>query len=259
MDDADRQQKEAEIDRLRQALDEETRRCAETQRVLNRTNAEMEEFVSIAAHDLRQPLRDVAAFSQLLAETHAERLDSDGATFLGKIREGAAAMQSLLADIVDYWAAGSLDRTASVTDMEAVLRQALLSTETQIAERNAVVSHSPLPAAIGDFGALTKVLHHLIRNAIEYSGTPDPRIEITCRRKGADWLFSVADNGPGIEPAFHETVFGVFKRLHGREYPGSGLGLAFCRQAIEAGGGRIWIESTSGPGSMFCFTLPAAD
>jgi light-regulated signal transduction histidine kinase (bacteriophytochrome) len=231
---------EAEIERIRAALE-----------------AEFEEFVSMAAHNLREPLRDVASFSQLLAETYAGRLDPEAGVFLERIREGAARMQSLLADMVDYWAAGAGDRQPSPTDMEAVLSLALLSTDKQIAERSATVTHDPLPAVTGDFEILTKVLHHLIGNAIEYCGAPVPRVHISSRRADSDWVFSVADNGPGIDPAFQGRVFGVFKRLHGKEHPGNGLGLAFCKKAIEGHGGRMWLESTPGAGSTFYFTLPA--
>jgi chemotaxis family two-component system sensor kinase Cph1 len=233
---------EDELERLRKALD-----------------SEFEEFVSMAAHNLREPLRDVAAFSQLMAETYAGRLDSDAGVYLGRIREGAAGMQSLLADMVGYWAAGTGDRQLSSTDMEAVLRQALLCADKQITERSAIVSHDPLPAVTGDFEVLTKVLHHLIRNAIEYCDKPSPRIHISSRRVDLDWVFSIQDNGPGIDPAFHGRMFGVFKRLHGKEYPGNGLGLAFCKRSIEGLGGRMWMESTPGAGSTFYFSLSPDD
>jgi light-regulated signal transduction histidine kinase (bacteriophytochrome) len=241
MGDFDQDRMEVEIERVRTALE-----------------AEFEEFVSMAAHNLRDSLRDVAAFSQLMAETYDGRLDSDAAVFLGRIREGAARMQSLLADMVDYWAAGTGGRQSSPTDMEAVLRQALLSTDKQLTERSAIVTHDPLPAVAGDFEILTKVLGHLIRNAIEYCGAPSPRVHISSRRVDSDWVFSVADNGPGIDPAFQDRVFGVFKRLHGNELPGNGLGLAFCRKAIQWHGGRMWLESAPGAGATFYFTLPPA-
>jgi light-regulated signal transduction histidine kinase (bacteriophytochrome) len=241
MGDSDQNQAEVEIERIRAALE-----------------AEFEEFVSMAAHNLREPLRDVASFSQLMAETYAGRLDSDAAIFLERIQQGVARMQSLLADVVDYWAAGTGDRHASPTDMEAVLSQALLSTDNQITERSASVTHDPLPAVTGDFETLTKVLHHLIRNAIEYCGTPSPRVHVSSRRVDSDWVFSVADNGPGIDPAFRDRVFGVFRRLHGKEHPGSGLGLAFCKKAVQGQGGRMWLESTPGAGSIFYFALPAS-
>ena len=182
MGNSDQDRAEDEIERLRKALDAETQRCVEVQRQLDRANAEFEEFVSMAAHNLRESLRDVASFSQLMAETYAGRLDSDAGVFLERIQEGAARMQSLLADVVDYWATDTGDRQSSRTDMEAVLRQALLSTDKQIAERSAIVTHDPLPAVMGDFEILTKVLHHLIRNAIEYCDTPSPRVHISSRR-----------------------------------------------------------------------------
>lgn len=112
---------------------------------------------------------------------------------------------------------------------------------------------------MGDFEILTKVLHHLIRNAIEYCDTPAPRVHISSRRENGDWVFSVRDNGPGIDLAFQGRIFGVFKRLHGKEHPGNGLGLAFCKKAVEGHGGRIWVESTPGAGSTFYFTLLPAD
>jgi chemotaxis family two-component system sensor kinase Cph1 len=247
------------IDRLRQALDAETRRCLEVQGQLDRANAEFEHFVSMAAHHLRESLRDVASFSQLLAEAYAGRLHSDADVFLERIQEGAARMQSLLADVVDYWATGTDDRHSSRTDMEAVLRQALLCTDKQIAEWSAVVTHAPLPPVCGDFEVLTKVLHHLIKNAIEYCGKPSPRVHISSKRVDFDWVFSVEDNGPGIDPAFQSRIFEVFKRLHGKEHPGNGLGLAFCKKAIEWHGGRMWMASIPGAGSTFYFTLPPAD
>jgi light-regulated signal transduction histidine kinase (bacteriophytochrome) len=250
---------EVEIERLRLALDEETRRCLEVQRHMDRMNAEFEQFVSLAAHNLREPLRDVASFSQLLAETYAGRLDSNAIAFSERIQEGAARMQSLLADVVDYWATGAGDTQSSRTDMEAVLRQALLCADRQITECSAVVTHDALPTVCGDFDILTKVLHHLIRNAIEYCDKPSARVHISSKREGHECVFSVQDNGPGVEPEFQGRIFGVFRRLHGKQHPGNGLGLAFCKKAIEGHGGRMWIESTPGGGSTFYFTLPPAD
>jgi light-regulated signal transduction histidine kinase (bacteriophytochrome) len=258
MSDSHQNRMELEIERLRQALDAETRACLEVKRQLDQTSAVFEEFISMAAHNLRESLRDVVSFSQLMAETYASRLDSDAGVFLDRIREGTASMQSLLADVVDYWATDTGDRQSSRTDMEAVLRQALLVTDKQITERSAIVTHDPMPRVSGDFDILTKVLHHLIRNAIEYCGAPSPRVHISSRPVDPDWVFSVADNGPGIDPAFQDRVFAVFKRLHGKEYPGNGLGLAFCKKAIAWHSGRMWLESTPGAGSTFYFTLPAS-
>ena len=211
----------------------------------------------MAAHNLRQSLRDIASYSQLMSETYASRLDSDAGVYLGRIQEGAADMQSLLADVVDYWATADGERLSTRTDMEAALRQALLFTGKQITERSAFVTHDPLPAVTGDFEILTKVLKHLIGNAIAYCGAASPRVHISSRRVALDWVFSVADNGPGVEPAFQGRIFEAFRRLHGKDYPGNGLGLAFCKKAIEGHGGQVWVESAPGAGSTFYFTLPA--
>lgn len=243
----------------RTTLDAETRRCLELQRQLDRANAEFEEFVSRAAHNLRESLREVASYSQLMAETYAGRLDSDAGVFLARIREEAARMQSLLAGVVDYWAADTGGGPFSPTDMEAVLRQALLLADKLITERSAILTHDPLPLVCGDFEILSKVLHHLIGNAIEYCGTPSPRVHVSSRRSDLEWVFSVQDNGPGIDPAFQGRVFEPFRRLHGKEHPGNGLGLAFCKRAIERQGGRMSVESTPGAGATFYFSLPPAD
>jgi light-regulated signal transduction histidine kinase (bacteriophytochrome) len=231
----------------------------ELRRQLDRVNADFEEFISMAAHHLRQSLRDVTAYSQLMSQTYAARLDSDAAVFLARIQDGAASMESLLADAVDYWAVCDGGLQSARTDLEAALGQALLFADKQITERRAVVTHDPLPVVTGNFEMLTKMLHHLIENAIEYCLAPSPRVRISSRRVDLDWVISVEDNGPGIEPAFQDRVFETFKRLHGKEHPGNGLGLAFCRKVIEWHGGRMWIESTPGAGSTFFFTLPAAD
>lgn len=256
MEISDRNLPESEIERLRQALDAETERCLEVQKQLDQANADFEEFVSLAAHHLRESLRDVAANSQLISETYACRLDSAADLFLSHIRDGVARMQSLLTDMVEYGVTESRDRQLSRTDMETVL---LLAMDKQRNNGKAVVTHDPLPAVMGDSALLSKVLEHLLRNAVEYCGTVQPRVHVSCQRENRELVFSVKDNGPGIDPAFHNRVFGVFKRLHEKDFPGTGLGLAFCKKAIEWNGGRIWVESTPGAGATFYFTLPPAD
>ena len=256
MDRSDRNLPEDQIEGLRQALDAETERCLQLQKQLKQANANFEEFVSIAVHHLRESLRDVTANSQLMAETNVGRPDSDADRCLGHIQEGVARMQSLLTDMVEYAVTDAGNRRPSRTDMEAVL---LLSIDKQLNDGSAAVTHDPLPAVMGDAEILTKVLKHLIGNAVKYCGTPHPRVHISSKRENQEWVFSVRDNGPGIDPAFHKRIFGVFKRLHGKEWPGTGLGLAFCQKAIERRGGRIWVESTPGQGSTFYFTLPPAD
>jgi light-regulated signal transduction histidine kinase (bacteriophytochrome) len=259
MDNSNRRRLEGEIESLREALDAETRRRLQVEKRLERAGAEFEEFVSTAAHNLRESLRAVGSYSQLLAEVYAGRLDSNADLFLGRIQDGVSAMQSLLSAVVDYWAAGTGDRQPSRTDMEAVLRLALLGAGKQVRDARAIVTHDPLPAVMGDFETLVKLLGQLIGNAVKFRGTLPLRVHISCKREDLEWVFWVQDNGLGIDPAFRDRVFGVFKRLHGKEYPGNGLGLALCKKAIEWHGGRIWMESAPGEGSTVYFTLPPAD
>jgi len=236
---------EAEIEHLRKEL--------------ARANAEFEDFVSMAAHNLRESLRDVAANSQLLVETYASPRDSEAGVFLERIQDGAARMRSLLSDVVDYWTASPIEPQLSPTDMEAVLDGALLCLDRQIRQRGAIVTHDPLPRVRGDFEMLSKVLQHLIRNGIEFCDGPSPHVHVSYRREDAEWVFSVKDNGPGIEPEFQRHVFAAFRRLHGKEHPGNGLGLAFCRKTIERFGGRMWLESMPDVGSTFYFTASPVD
>jgi signal transduction histidine kinase len=158
--------------------------------------------------------------------------------------------------MVEYGVTESGDRQVLRTDMEAVL---LLAIDQQRNNGSAVITHAPLPAVMGDSAMLSTVLKHLLRNAVEYCGTVPPRVHVSCKRGDRELVFSVKDNGPGIDPVFHKRIFGVFKRLHEKEYPGTGLGLAFCKKAIEWHGGRIWVESIPGAGATFYFTLPPAD
>jgi light-regulated signal transduction histidine kinase (bacteriophytochrome) len=263
MDNSEPDRMKDEIERLRQAFDAATERCLELQRQLDRACGDFEEFISMTVHNLRQSLRDVTAFGQLLAEAHAASLDADAGECLAHIRQGAARMESLTTDVMDYWTTAGGDRASSRMDMkmdpEAVLGQTLLSLETQTIERSAILTHDALPVMMGDSALLAKVLRHLIRNALEYCDTASPRIHISCGRVDPNWVFSVADNGPGIDPAFQERIFVAFKRLHGKEYPGNGLGLAFCRKALARQGGKIWVQSKPGAGSTFYFTLPRPD
>ncbi len=213
----------------------------------------------MAAHNLRESLREVASLSQLMTENGDGRLDSEAGALLERIREGTATMQSLLTDMVDYSTAVNSEHLSSRVDMEAALRQALLATDKQITACRVIVTHDPLAAVRGDSEILTKVLQHLIRNAIEYGGPTAPRIHISSERSDEGCQFSVSDNGPGIDPAFRSRIFKPFKRLHGKEFPGNGLGLAFCKKAVECHGGRMWMEPAPGAGSTFYFTLPPAD
>ena len=251
--------KDSEIERLHAALEAEIQERIQAQRRSERASEDFDEFVSIAIHDLRACLREVGAYSELISETCAGRLDSDADLCLSHIQNGVAGMQALLGGMLEYGSAGSGNNQPSRTEMEAVLQQALLCTDKLLEQADAIVTHDPLPAVMGDFESLTKVLQHLIGNAVKFAATTAPRIHVSAKPDDPGWVFSVRDNGPGIDPAYRDRIFGVFKRLHGKEYPGNGLGLAFCKKVIERHGGRIWVESVAGEGSTFYFTLPSAD
>jgi signal transduction histidine kinase len=157
--------------------------------------------------------------------------------------------------MVEYGSAEPEKRHPTRVDMNTVF----FETTRRLNAPPGAIDCEELPAIIGDFDTLAKVMQHLLDNAIKFAARPDPKVHLSARADGYDWIFSVRDNGPGIDPAHFDRIFGLFRRLHGREVPGNGLGLAFARKAIESLGGRIWVESKPGEGSTFLFTLPAAD
>jgi signal transduction histidine kinase len=179
-------------------------------------------------------------------------VDPEADQFRRHIIEGASRMQSLIAGMVDCVTASSDSRYLLRISMNDVLDEAIRGASSKIA-----ITHDPLPALHGDSEKLAKVFRHLFDNAQKYCDRPDCQVHVSVVKDHSDWAFTVTDNGPGIEPQYRDRVFQPFKRLHGRQYPGCGLGLAFCRKAIESHGGRIWVESGPREGAAFCFTLPA--
>jgi len=240
---------------LQASLQAETQLRLEAEDRLRRTREDFEEFIVRAAHDLREPLRTVSAYCELLARSEPQRADSETDQFRGYILDGTGRIQLLIADMVEYATAASDSAYLLSIDMNDVFREAA----ADAGQPAAVVTLDTLPVVTGDFGKLVKVARHLLDNAARYCDKPESRVHVSSRRDGPDWLFIVQDNGPGIDAAYHERIFEPFRRLHGRQYPGSGLGLAFCRKAIESQGGRIWMESEPGHESSLFFTLPAAD
>jgi two-component system sensor histidine kinase/response regulator len=221
---------------------------------LRRANSDFQEFVSRVSHDLREPLRTVGAYCELLAVKNAGHADEDAKLFTRYILDGVQRAQSLLSAMVEYASAQPEKRHPTAVDMNAIFFEA---TRRVNAPEGAAITHDSLPTVVGDFDPLAKVMVHLIDNAIKFAGRPDPKVHVSARPDGYDWIISVQDNGPGIDPAHFERIFGLFRRLHSRDIPGSGLGLAFARKAIESLGGRIWVESTPGEGSRFLFSLRA--
>jgi len=222
---------------------------------LRRANADFQEFVSRVSHDLREPLRTIASYCQLLKVKHSAHMDEDSELYMRYMLDGVDRAQSLLAAMVEYASAEPEKRHPTRIDMNAVFFEAARRWN----DGKEIITHDPLPTVIGDFDPLAKVLQHLLDNAVKFAGRPDPKVHVSSRSDGYDCIITVQDNGPGIDPGHYERIFGLFRRLHGRDIPGNGLGLAFARKAIESLGGRIWVESKKGEGSTFFFALPAAD
>jgi light-regulated signal transduction histidine kinase (bacteriophytochrome) len=224
---------------------------------LRQVNADLKEFTYAAAHDLQEPLRNMAIYGELLAESLGH-LEGDSQRFLNFSLEGAKRMQMLVADLLAYTHLSNNTFEASPVDTGKVVGEVLQSLRPLIEESNAAVETGPLPVVRGHEIRLSQLFSNLITNAIRYR-QPDvaPRIEVTCKRGPAEWFFAVRDNGIVINPAYHQQIFGLFKRLHGRAISGTGIGLAICRRVVEQYGGRIWVTSAGeGCGSTFQFTLP---
>ncbi len=227
---------------------------------LARSNAELEQFAYIASHDLQEPLRMVATYTQLLAERYRGKLDEQADKYIHYAFDGATRMQTLIQDLLAFSRAGRQEVTLSRTDCNLIVAQALQNLQVVLKESNAQVKCAALPAVMVNASQLAQVFQNLIANAIKFRGPEIPTIHISTERQGEEWFFSVADNGMGIAPEYCEDIFVIFRRLNTRnEYPGNGIGLAICRKIIEQHGGRIWVTSREGYGSTFKFTLPARE
>jgi len=222
------------------------------------SNTELQQFAYVASHDLQEPLRMVASYTQLLARRYRGKLDSDADEFIAYAVDGANRMQRLINDLLAYSRLGTRGKSLELTSSESALAQALANLQIAIAENEAVVSHDPLPTVWADETQLVQLFQNLVGNAIKFRSLLPPRIHISAQQKEQGWLFSVSDNGIGIEPQYAERIFVIFQRLHSQaEYSGTGIGLAVCKRIVERHGGRIWMESQPGQGATFYFTLPA--
>jgi signal transduction histidine kinase len=223
---------------------------------LGRSNAELEQFAYSASHDLQEPLRMIASYVQLLSDRYRGRLDADADDFIDFAVDGATRMKLLINDLLVYSRAGRGHEPQSVEAQQAV-EWALSNLSLRIDETHARVIHGTLPTVKADPTQLGEVFQNLIDNAIKFRGIEPPQIEINASRNNGNWLFSVKDNGIGIDPQYQSRIFQMFQRLHGRnEYAGTGIGLAVCRKIVERHGGRIWVESAKDTGADFRFTLP---
>ena len=225
-------------------------------RELLKSNKELEQFAYIASHDLREPLRMVTSFTQLLAQRYQNRLDDEADTIIGFAVDGAKRMETLIDDLLLYSRVGKNDKPLQVVDCNLVLQKALSNLQLLIQENNATIVVRPLPQIVGDESQLIQLFQNLIDNAITYRSESPPLIEIDGRSDRHEWLFSIKDNGIGIDPKYNNRIFEVFQRLHPKErYSGSGVGLAICKKIVEHYGGNIWVESELGAGSIFWLTL----
>lgn len=225
---------------------------------LQRSNEELAQFAYVASHDLQEPLRTVSIYSQLLGKQFGDVLKDEGQLFMGYIHEGAQRMEYLIRDLLQF---SQIESRGSeqfvVTNAEVSLNEAIANLRTSIEESAAVIHYDSLPHVKGDPLQLTRLFQNLIINSIKYRNPNEaPLIRVSARPNNRDWQFSVRDNGIGIDPQYAEKVFGIFKRLHGRDNPGTGIGLAICKKIVTRHGGRIWVESQSGAGATFHFTLP---
>jgi light-regulated signal transduction histidine kinase (bacteriophytochrome) len=241
-----------DITERKQAQQEITRRAQE----LARSNADLENFAYVASHDLQEPLRMVSSYTQLLGERYAGKLDAEADEFIAYAVDGAARMQVMIQDLLNYSRVTRRPAQMESVDCKVVLGRALNNLQAAIQESSAEISAGPLPVVKGDASQLVQLFQNLIGNAIKFRGQRQPAIAISATLDG-DWTFCVKDNGIGIEPQYRERIFGMFQRLHTRrEYAGTGIGLAVCKRVVEGHGGKLWVESQPGEGSSFFFTLP---
>jgi PAS domain S-box-containing protein len=236
--------------------EKEQRRQAE---LIERSNADLKYFAYAASHDLREPLRTIAVYTQILERHLHATIDAESSANLQAIMSATGRMAHLIDGLLEYSKAGESGRLpAESIDMESALAVALANLEGSIEENHAVITHDQLPSVPGSELHFVQLFQNVISNSIKYRGADSPSIHVSAQPQGKKWRFSVRDNGQGISPEYHAQIFELFKRLHGQDHPGSGIGLATCKKIIELYGGKIWVESQAGEGATFFFTVPTA-
>jgi light-regulated signal transduction histidine kinase (bacteriophytochrome) len=250
-----------EIERKRRQINQELeRRVQERTAELQRSNEELHQFAKVASHDLQEPLRSIEGFADLLAKRYKDRLDHDANEFIDFILEGTNRMEQLIQAVLAHSRISEEgEKTeAPLTDVNSVIKEVLANLSQSISETGATFDIGTMPTVRVDRSQLIQLFQNLINNAIKYTGSNIPHISVSAELNVGEWLFSVQDNGIGIDSKYAERIFDMFARLHGRtKYSGTGMGLAICKKIVTTHGGRIWMESEVGQGSIFFFTLPA--
>lgn len=223
---------------------------------LQRSNKELEQFAYVASHDLQEPLRMVSSYTQLLERRYKDKLDRDAMDFIEFAVDGANRMKKLINDLLEYSRVTTRGKPFKKVDSHLIMGRAIANMQQAIAETAAIVTNDDLPSIWVDESQMVRVFQNLIDNALKFRGRESPRIHVSSQQGDGQWIFSIRDNGIGIEKQYEERVFEIFQRLHGRaEYPGTGIGLAICRRIVQRHGGKIWFESQPGRGTAFYFTI----
>jgi signal transduction histidine kinase len=256
----------AQVRQKNAALQQEIAERRRTERILERratelerSNAELQQFAYVASHDLQEPLRSIAGYTRLLAKRYQGKLDKEADEFIAFAIAGAERMQELISDLLVYARVGTRGTPPQPADMGVLVHKVIDGMHSALQQWGAEIICEDLPTIHVDQSQLGQLFQNLISNGLKFRAERPPRIHISATQKGADWLFSVADNGIGVEKEFLERIFEMFQRLHERDkYEGSGIGLAIARKVVHRHGGRIWAESELGKGTTFFFTIPVA-
>jgi PAS domain S-box-containing protein len=244
-------------DEMELRVDERTKELAVANQVLEQSNLELKQFAYIASHDLQSPLRSISGFVQLLQLEYEEKLDEQAQDWIRRTVQSIAQMQTLIRDLLSYSRVDARSRPFTQIPFLDIVNDALTLLESSIHDSGGQVTCGPLPEIMGDRSQLVQLIQNLIGNGLTYHGDKPPHIHISAERSGEEWIFSVRDNGIGIDPKYYEQIFEIFKRLHDqKDYPGTGIGLAVCRRVVNRHGGKIWVKSKPGHGSTFHFTIP---
>jgi PAS domain S-box-containing protein len=256
----ERKKAEEALRRSKEALALQNEELERSRSELARSNKSLEEFAYVASHDLQEPLRTISSYIQLLERRLEGKLDTDTTEFMGYVVDGSKRMRDMINDLLAYSRVNTRGETFKPTDLEKVLKEALRNCETAIHESGAMVTSDHLPTVIAAPSQTVQLFQNLLSNAIKFRSEEAPRIHVGVGPREKEWLFSVSDNGIGFEQKYADHVFGLFQRLHAKEkYPGTGIGLALCKNIVERHGGHIWVESIPQKGTTFHFTFPMID